>query len=142
MSYRVIRYRQVDRKTDRKRPDNEEMHEQIKLIEYLRLQYPKALYCASAGGMRTGWKVAKQMKMMGYISGHPDVAIYEPRGGYHGLFIEMKRCKGGVVSEEQQEFIDHLRANGYCAEICHGFDEAKLVVDNYFKEPVDSSLQK
>ena len=142
MSYRVIRYRQFTRKTDRKRPDNEEMHEQIKLIDYLRLQYPRVLFTIAPSGMKLPISVAVKMKRMGYRAGTPDVLILTPSKYFGGLFIEMKRCKGGVVSEEQQEFIDHLRANGYCAEICHGFDEAKLVVDNYFKEPVDSPLLK
>ena len=139
---RTIRYRQLGRKTDRKRPDNEEAREQIKLVDYLRLQYPKALFCASAGGMRTGWKVARQMKLMGYVSGHPDIAIYEPKGGYCGLFIEMKRCKGGVVSEEQRNYIASLLARGYFAAVANGFNEAKLVVDNYFSKPVDSVALK
>ncbi len=35
------------------------------------------LYCASAGGMRVGMKVAIRMKRAGYVRGHPDIMIYE-----------------------------------------------------------------
>ena len=81
--------------------DSEGNHQQI-VINYLKLSYPNALYCASAGGMRTSFLQAVKMKRTGYVKGFPDLFIYEPRGSFYGLAIEMKKEKGGTVSPEQK----------------------------------------
>ena len=43
---------------------------------------------------------AKRLKATGYKRGFPDVFVYEPRGAFHGLAIELKKDKGGRVSHE------------------------------------------
>lgn len=48
------------------------------------------LFCASPGGMRTNIGTAVKMKNSGYKKGFPDIAIFEPRGPFHGLFVELK----------------------------------------------------
>ena len=49
------------------------------------------LHCASAGGLHTPNKVAAmRMKRAGYKKGHPDIIIYEPRGQWHGMAVEVK----------------------------------------------------
>jgi len=50
---------------------------QIAVVNYLKYQYPNALYCASAGGVRTSIKQAIKMKRTGYVKGFPDLFIYE-----------------------------------------------------------------
>jgi hypothetical protein len=52
-------------------------------------------------------------------------------GGYHGLYIEMKRAKGGQLSPPQKEWIDRLRAEGYRVEVCAGADAAMEVITGY-----------
>ena len=37
---------------------------------------------------------AKRLKASGYKRGFPDVFVYEPRGPFHGLAIELKKEKG------------------------------------------------
>lgn len=47
-------------------------------------------------------------------------------GGYHGLFIEMKR-KGGVPSDvtpEQRAWLERLNAQGYRASVAFGWEDA------------------
>ena len=66
---------------------------------------------ASAGGARTSMREAV-LKETGYKKGFPDVFIYEPRGGHHGLSIELKREKGGRVSASQKEWKERLRRVG------------------------------
>ena len=75
---------------------------------------------------------AKKMKATGYKKGFPDLFIYEPRGSYHGLAIELKTQKGRL-SESQAIWITRLATRGYMARICKGFDEAKNSIDQYFK---------
>lgn len=97
------------------------------------MTYPQALYCASAGGMRTSLKQAIKMKANGYVAGFPDLFIYEPIGEYYGLAIEMKRVKGGVISPEQKHWISQLTKRNFKAVVCYGALDALGVIDKYFK---------
>jgi hypothetical protein len=114
-------------------PESEANQQEI-VIKYLRLAYPNLLYCASAGGMRTSYLQAVKMKRTGYVKGFPDLFIYEPRGGFFGLAIEMKKEKGGVASPEQKRWQEQLRNRGYASYICKGNEEAIKVIDEYFNE--------
>ena len=130
----VTTYKKTYKKSATKRkttPESESNQQEI-VVKYLRLAYPEALYCASAGGMRTSYLQAIKMKRTGYVKGFPDLFIYEPRGEFHGLAIEMKKEKGGTASPEQKEWQEQLRNRGYCSYICKGNEEAIKVIDEYF----------
>jgi len=114
-------------------PESEANQQEI-VIKYLRLSQPDALYCASAGGMRTSYLQAIKMKRTGYVKGFPDLFIYEPRGSFFGLAIEMKKEKGGVASPEQKSWQEQLRNRGYASYICKGSEEAIKIIDEYFNE--------
>ena len=118
--------------TKRKNAPESEANQQELVIKYLRLAYPNALYCASAGGMRTSYLQAIKMKRTGYVKGFPDLFIYEPNADYHGLAIEMKKENGGVASPEQKSWQEQLRNRGYASYICKGNEEAIKVIDEYF----------
>jgi hypothetical protein len=130
----VKTYKKSYKKTNAKRkiaPESEANQQEI-VIKYLRLAYPNALYCASAGGMRTSYLQAIKMKRTGYVKGFPDLFIYEPNQDFHGLAIEMKKEKGGVASPEQKLWQEQLRNRGYASYICKGNEEAIKVIDEYF----------
>ena len=110
---------------------NEEFLIQRALIQYIELQYPKVLFCASAGGMYTTKTSAIRMKQAGYRRGFPDLFIYHPNRTHMGLAIELKKEQGGRVSKEQLQWIQDLRARRYQAYICHGLDSAISVLDEY-----------
>lgn len=63
--------------------------------------------------------VAAKLKATGTTKGIPDLFCPSLK-----LFIEMKREDGGVVSEEQKDWIEYLRQHGYCAEVANGHEEA------------------
>jgi hypothetical protein len=69
---------------------------------------------------------------MGVMAGVPDLCIPIPSGAYHGLYIELKRLKGGKVSDSQSDWLLFLREKGYYAEVARGFDEAREMVLHYF----------
>jgi hypothetical protein len=71
----------------------------------------------------------------GLTSGVADLSLPEPRGKFHGLFIEMKRVKGGKVSDNQQAFIDFVRSRGYSVHVAAGAAEAIAVLENYLALP-------
>ncbi|MCM1544738.1 MAG: VRR-NUC domain-containing protein [Ruminococcus sp.] len=81
-------------------------------------------------GKRTASYGAK-LKQMGMRPGFPDIFVPIPTKRHCGLFIELKRAKGGRASKEQQDWIDYLNSKGYCACVCNGVDEAKLAVLRY-----------
>lgn len=89
------------------------------------------LFCASAGGMRTNMRTAIRMKRAGYKKGHPDVVIYEPRGGWHGMTVELKVKT--YAGEEQKHWQDELLKRGYYAIIVPGkfdfWEARKFLVD-------------
>ena len=115
---------------------NPEFHEQCAVVDWLLRQYPDTLMTIAPNGIQLTMLQGVRFKRMGYLAGTADILIFEPRGRYHGLFIEMKRPKGGVVSDKQKEFLQRANERGYYAVVCCGFEEAKKVIDDYF------SLQK
>lgn len=107
-----------------------EARTQEAIVKYIKLAYPDALYCASAGGLRTSIKQAVMMKKTGYVKGTPDLAIYEPINKFHGLFLEVK-TKTGRATKEQLRWRHELNLRNYFAEIVYGFEDAKKVIDRY-----------
>lgn len=115
-----------------------EEEEQITLFEWaaaMTYTYPdlRWLYHVPNGGSR-GTAEAGRFKAMGVKPGVPDVALDIPRGGFHGLRVEMKRTKGGKLSDAQREWIVHYNAIGYRAVVCHGWQEAAKAIEEYLKE--------
>ena len=109
-----------------------EREEQKALVQYLQARRIP-FYAVPNGGSRNPIE-AKNMKAEGVSAGVPDICIPVPNKKYHGLYIEMKRQKGGRVSEKQKEWIDRLNRNGYLAVVCRGFKEAREVVEKYMEE--------
>lgn len=75
------------------------------------------------GEYRPGATAAK-LSDMGVKAGVPDFFLPVARGEFHGLYIELKRQRGGKLSGKQSEMIERLRSNGYCVQVCHGAREA------------------
>ena len=69
------------------------------------------LYAIPNGGKRA-IKTAIALKAQGVKSGVPDMCLPVARGGYHGLYIELKRQRGGTVSETQKSWITALAKQG------------------------------
>lgn len=80
---------------------------------------------------------AVHLKQQGVKPGIPDIFLPCARGPFHGLYIEMKRRKGGRVSVEQKKMLLALRAQGYKAEVCRGWEEAKSTICEYLREGND-----
>ena len=77
--------------------------------------------------------VAGQLLRQGMRKGFPDNFIPIARGGFHGLFIELKRAKKSLSkkSPEQREWVKKLNEEGYKALFCYGAEEAKKVISEY-----------
>ena len=88
------------------------------------------MYHIPNGGRRNKITGAR-LKAEGVVAGVPDVFLASPRQGFHGLYIEMKRQRGGTVQATQKELITALRPAGYRVEVCKGWWEAREVIENY-----------
>ncbi len=63
----------------------------------------------------------------------PDINLPVARGGYHGLYIELKAGKN-KTTRKQEEWIAALRQQGYHVSVCYGWEEAKETIENYLDE--------
>lgn len=77
----------------------------------------------------------EKLKKMGTKAGFPDLTVFLARGGYFGLYIEMKRERGGTTSREQRQLIERLQRQGYLCAVCHGTMEAIKVLKTYMNFP-------
>jgi len=112
-----------------------EEDEQIALFrwaayESAAIQELKLMYHIPNGGKRNK-VVAAKFKRMGVKAGVPDIFLAAPKGGYHGLYIELKRTKGGSTSDNQDDWIDALREQGYRVDVCKGWEKARESILDY-----------
>ncbi|MDL2224661.1 VRR-NUC domain-containing protein [Eubacteriales bacterium OttesenSCG-928-M02] len=112
-----------------------ESQEQIALFEWAayqtaRLPGIELMYHIPNGGRRDAREAAR-FKAEGVKAGYPDICLPVARNGYHGLYIELKRVKGGRVSEAQERCMESLQAQGYQVEVCKGCEEAVRVIEEY-----------
>jgi len=84
------------------------------------------------GGLRNA-VVAARLKTEGTKKGFPDLFLPVARGGYHGLMIELKRKKGGALSNEQREWLKALKEQGYLAMMCKGCEESIHAITLYLE---------
>lgn len=76
-----------------------------------------------------------RLRAEGLKSGVPDLCLPSAHGEYHGLYIEMKRTKGGRATPEQKEWLEMLEEEGYKTEICNGADAAIETIGAYLALP-------
>ena len=84
------------------------------------------------GGLRNV-VVATKLKAEGTQKGFPDIILPVARQEYHGLAIELKRAKGGRLSEEQKWWLENLSKQGWLAVVCRGAAEAIDTLKRYLK---------
>jgi len=119
---------------------------QLSICNYLKLQYPKAIFLSESSGLRVSMGQAKKLKRMRSFDALPDMFIAYPNGKFHGMFIELKTTesspylKDGSVStqkhvQEQLQTLKKLHDLGYAAVFGVGFEDTRSKIDNYFSLP-------
>lgn len=86
------------------------------------------------GGKRSKTEAAR-FKAMGVKRGVSDIFLPVARGGYYGLYIELK-AKDGRPEKEQKEWIAAVQEQGYYGDVCYGGMEAANLVEAYLKGEV------
>lgn len=99
-------------------------------------KYPELLWChAIPNGSKRDSREAMRLKSEGVKAGILDLHLPVPRGGYHGLMLELKipggKCK--APSLEQAEYISFLKNQGYATIVSNSFDELKTFLIDYLE---------
>ena len=117
-----------------------ETQEQAALLQWWRgggrrsLGLPRhALFFAIPNGANKSPAMAAKFQREGLLAGIPDLCLAWAAGDRHGLFIEMKRRRGGRVSAAQTVAMAALEAAGYACAVCRGWNEAADAISAYVK---------
>ena len=96
-------------------------------------KYPelKYMFHIPNGGYRHKTTAVK-MKVIGQKAGVPDIFLPVPRGGLHGLWIELKHGKNRAT-KAQDNYLYFLSEQGYRVAVCYGVDEAIKDIKEYLK---------
>lgn len=78
---------------------------------------------AIPNGEHRAVSVARRLKAEGVVKGIPDLFIPE-----WNLWVEMKRQKGGRISDDQSNIIDHLRNVGHSVIVGIGAKDASAKI--------------
>jgi len=117
-----------------------EAHLHSQICQWLRVQHPDIIFTSEASGQRLTIGQAKKAKTLRSGNGLPDLIIFEPRGDFHGLLMELKvvspyRKDGSLKKDdhlkEQDETLTRLTQKGYYSEFATGFEEAKSMIEQY-----------
>jgi len=111
--------------------------EQSLVCQWLDACHPDLVWFAVPNGAKLGgtdkqrFGMVNKLKMEGMVPGAPDLVILAPRGIYHGCLLEMKRIKGGKLSDNQREFLARAEAVGYFTIVGYGYDNAVELLAEY-----------
>jgi hypothetical protein len=85
---------------------------------------------------------AMKLRREGMRSGVPDIVLPVARGGYHHLYIEMKRktATDSKVGPNQHIWIAALMNQGSYAVVCKGADQAIEVITSYLTGKITKEL--
>jgi hypothetical protein len=110
--------------TDRIPTEHEEQRE---LVCWFRRKWPDVRIFAIPNGGYRSRATAGRLKAEGVLSGVPD--LFVPAWG---LWIEMKRAKGGSLSAEQKDFIKYLESVGFSCIVGKGNQDAQEKITAFF----------
>lgn len=100
-------------------------------IQRGKYQELRLLYHVPNGGKRDA-RTAMVLKRQGVKAGVPDLCLPVSRGGYHGLYIELKVGKN-KPTDHQREWLSDLRQQGYAAVVCYGWENAAETLADYLE---------
>jgi hypothetical protein len=97
----------------------------------------RLLYAIPNGGKRNRGTAIK-LKAEGLRPGVPDYCLPVARGGYHGLYIELKTASG-AVRPEQRAWLAALAAQGYRAVVARQWEQAWAELRDYLAADAQES---
>ena len=103
-----------------------EHFEQREVVRWFRQTWPGVRIHAIPNGGARSKATAGRLKAEGVASGVPD--LFVPAWG---LWVEMKRTKGGSLSAEQKDWITYLESVGFCCIVGKGAEDAKRQISAF-----------
>lgn len=94
----------------------------------------RLLFAIPNGGARSK-ATAGKLKAEGVKPGVPDLCLPVARGGFFGLWLEMKRVKGSTLSPEQIQWHQQLVGEGFYVITCKGRSAAEEALTAYLALP-------
>ena len=103
-----------------------ETEEQQLLVTALRWHGVKCFSVPNGAilGGRNRFAQLRKLKAEGLLSGAPDLILADLDGMGRPVAVEMKRQRGGVVSDDQREAMDMLAACGWAVVVAKGAEDA------------------
>ncbi len=119
--------------------DETEDQLQIRVAQWLDLALPPGAvwhHSPNEGNRHVSYKV--KQKRMGTKAGWPDIEIFVPGdqskvGISISIFIELKRPKGGKLSENQAMVRDKLELAGCFWQLCRSIDQVDEFLEGLIK---------
>ena len=109
-----------------------EADEQATVCQYLEWRHVPFFHIANEA--KRGPKAQREFKLLGGKPGVPDLCIPVAKGGYFGLYIEMKFGRN-KPTPNQQRWQATLTGQGYKSVTCWGADDAINVIKGYLMRP-------
>lgn len=92
-----------------------EHDEQAGFVQWFRARWPRVVIFAIPNGGKRDIRTAKKLNREGVTPGIPD--LYIPAWG---IWVEMKRQKGGRISADQEVMIQYLEHIGHTVIVGYG----------------------
>ncbi len=121
----------------RRKRNNEESRIQKAVIIYWRVHCKhfgleeNLLFKVANEGQRSEM-YGKIMKDEGLRAGVSDLFLSTARGGFHGMYLEIKKSDG-VVSDSQRAFLKAVGREKYFTRVAYSYDEAVAALEEYLK---------
>ncbi len=114
-----------------------EIDEQVAVFDWLKwCKLPGAdMAYSTLNGVKLPIGYAVKLSKAGLKRGPLDINLDVARGGKFGFRGELKRIKGGVVSIEQEAWIERLQDEGYFVVVKSGAQEMIASITWYLKQP-------
>lgn len=121
---------------------------------YIRENYPNVIFFSDGSGIFMPKVIAMKFSILKSSKSIPDMFISEARGGYFGLYIELKDGKDKIYGKNgktlknkhikaQFEMSDKLNNKNYASVFCYSTSHAIDVFNDYMKmKPTKDYLSK
>ena len=107
----------------------------IKLIDFIKKYHPEAILCPGLGENQVTDRMRIESWQKGYQRGQCDILILNKHKKWTGFALELKSPTGyGVVSPDQQKYLQRLGEAGYLTLISNDYDEIVVKLSEYFRD--------
>lgn len=107
--------------------------EQREFVSWFRKNYQGIRIIAIPNGGQRNIATAARLKAEGVVPGVPD--LFVPAWN---LWIEMKKIKGGRISDHQTDWHNYLHSIKQSVIVARGFEDAKLQIEEFTQEGNES----